>query len=109
MGWFNNWIEKHFKQHGYKQVQCDKYGAVYVKYNKNDNYNSVISILHKNNGNHLVQCYDENIITASVDGKPVFVNSGDGISTSLLFWIWLKYKWLFHKYNWKRMQNYYDS
>ena len=109
MGWFNNWIDKHFEKQGYKLIRCDKYGACYTKYVKEYNYNSVIHILQKNSGNHFVQCYDENVITASVDNKTVFVNSVDGISTSLLFWIWLKYKWLSHKYDWKRMQNYYDS
>ena len=103
MDCFNNWIDKHFEKQGYKLVRCDKYGARYTKYVKEYNYNSVIDILPKNSGNHIVQCYDENVITASVDNKTVFVNSVDGIYTSLLFWIWLKYKWLSHKYNWKRM------
>lgn len=107
MSQFNNWIDKHFEKQGYKLVRCDKYGARYTKYVKEYNYNSVIHILQKNSGNHIVQCYDENVITASVDNKTVFVNSVDGIYTSLLFWIWLKYKWLSHKYNWKRMQNCY--
>ena len=91
MDWFNNWIDKHFEKQGYKLVRCDKY-----------------HILQKNSGNHIVQCYDENVITASIDNKTVFVNSVDGIYTSLLFWIWLKYEWLSHKYDWKRMQNHYD-
>ena len=108
MSWFNNWIDKHFEKQGYKLVQCDKYGARYTKYVEKYKYNSAIHILQKNNGNHIVQCYDENVITASIDNKAVFVNSVDGIYTSLLFWIWLKYKWLSYKYNWKRMQNYYD-
>ena len=85
MDCFNNWIDKHFEKQGYKLVRCDKYGARYTKYVKEYNYNSVIHILQKNSGNHIVQCYDENVITASVDNKTVFVNSVDGIYTSLLF------------------------
>lgn len=103
MSWYNNWIDKHFEKQGYKLVRCDKYGARYTRYVKGYNYNSVIHILQKNNGNHIVQCYDENVITASIDNKAVFVNSVDGLYTSLLFWVWLKYKWLSHKYNWKKM------
>ena len=103
MDCFDNWVDKPFEKQGYKIGRCDKYGARYTKYVKEYNYNSVIHILQKNSGNHSVQCYDENVITTSVDNKTVFVNSVDSIYTSLLFWIWLKYQWLSHKYNWKRM------
>ena len=110
MGWFNNWIDKHFEKQGYKLVRCDKYGARYEKYVKEYNYNSAIHILQKNSGNHLVQCYDTQVLYAKPedDSKTKLVNQVDGIYTSLLFWIWLKYKYLSHKYSWKRMQNYYD-
>ena len=103
MSWFNNWIDKHFEKQGYKIKSCDKYGAYYEKYVKEYDYTSAIHIAQKNSGRHIVQCYDENVITASVDNKTVFVNSVDGLYTSLLFWAWLKYKWLSHKYNWKKM------
>lgn len=97
MGWINKGIDKHFEQKGFKIWFCDKYGACYIKFNKNPKYNNVIRILHRNNGIHLFQMGSEN------------ENAPNGIPISLLFWVWLKYKWLSHKYNWKRMQNYYDS
>ena len=110
MSWFNNWIDKHFEKQGYKIKSCDKYGACYEKYVKEYDYTSVIHIAQKNSGRHIVQCYDAQVLSAKTENssKTKFVNQVDGLYASLLFWAWLKYKWLSHKYNWKRMQNYYD-
>lgn len=105
MDWYNNWIDKHFEKQGYKLKSCDKYGAYYEKYVEDCDYTSAIHIGHKNSGNHLVQCYDTQVLYAKPEdgSKTKLVNQVDGISTSLLFWIWLKYKYLSHKYSWKRM------
>lgn len=105
MSWFNNWIDKHFEKQGYKIKSCDKYGACYEKYVKEYDYTSVIHIVQKNSGRHIVQCYDTQVLSAKTENssKTKLVNQVDGLYTSLLFWVWLKYKWLSHKYNWKRM------
>lgn len=105
MGWFNNWIDKHFEKQGYKIKSCDKYGACYEKYVKEYDYTSFIHIAQKNSGRHIVQCYDTQVLYAKAENssKTKLVNQVDGLYASLLFWAWLKYKWLSHKYNWKRM------
>ncbi len=110
MGWFNNWIDKHFEKQGYKIKSCDKYGACYEKYVKEYDYTSFIHIAQKNSGRHIVQCYDTQVLYAKAENssKTKLVNQVDGLYASLLFWAWLKYKWLSHKYSWKRMENYYD-
>ena len=105
MGWFNNWLDKHFEKQGYKIKSCDKYGACYEKYVKEYDYTSFIHIAQKNSGRHIVQCYDTQVLYAKAENssKTKLVNQVDGLYASLLFWAWLKYKWLSHKYNWKRM------
>ena len=105
MGWFNNWIDKHFEKQGYKIKSCDKYGACYEKYVKEYDYTSFIHIAQKNSGRHIVQCYDAQVLSAKTENssKTKFVNQVDGLYASLLFWAWLKYKYLSHKYSWKRM------
>lgn len=105
MSRFNNWIDKHFEKQGYKIKSCDKYGACYEKYVKEYDYTSVIHIIQKNSGRHIVQCYDTQVLSAKAENssKTKLVNQVDGLYTSLLFWAWLKYKWLSHKYGWKRM------
>ena len=105
MGWFNNWIDKHFEKQGYKIKSCDKYGACYEKYVKEYDYTSFIHIAQKNSGRHIVQCYDTQVLYAKAENssKTKLVNQVDGLYASLLFWAWLKYKWLSHKYGWKRM------
>lgn len=105
MSWFNNWIDKHFEEQGYKIKSCDKYGACYEKYVKEYDYTSFIHIAQKNSGRHIVQCYDTQVLYAKAENssKTKLVNQVDGLYASLLFWAWLKYKWLSHKYGWKRM------
>lgn len=105
MSWFNNWIDKHFEKQGYKIKSCDKYGACYEKYVKEYDYTSFIHIAQKNSGRHIVQCYDTQVLYAKAENssKTKLVNQVDGLYASLLFWAWLKYKYLSHKYNWKRM------
>ena len=105
MSWFNNWIDKHFEKQGYKIKSCDKYGACCEKYVKEYDYTSFIHIAQKNSGRHIVQCYDTQVLYAKAENssKTKLVNQVDGLYASLLFWAWLKYKWLSHKYNWKRM------
>ena len=105
MSWFNNWIDKHFEKQGYKIKSCDKYGACYEKYVKEYDYTSFIHIAQKNSGRHIVQCYDTQVLYAKAENssKTKLVNQVDGLYASLLFWAWLKYKYLSHKYSWKRM------
>lgn len=105
MGWYNNWIDKHFEKQGYKIKSCDKYGACYEKYVKEYDYTSVIRIVQKISGRHIIQCYDAQVLSVKTknSSKTGLVNQVDGLYTSLLFWGWLKYKWLSHKYSWKRM------
>ena len=104
MNWYNNWIDKHFEKQGYKLKSCYKYGACYEAYVKEYDYTSVIDIVHKNSGKHIVQCYDTQVLSAKTENssETELVNQVDGLYTSLLFWDRLKYKWLSHKYSWKK-------
>lgn len=57
---FNN-IDKKFAKIDFIKVQDDKYGVRYERHNSVYNYNQVIYIGHKENGNHIIMSYDKNL------------------------------------------------
>lgn len=55
-------IDEKFKEIGFKKVEEAKYGVVYKRYNKKYGHTHVIHLIHKNNGKHIVQSYDEKAV-----------------------------------------------
>lgn len=60
------------------------------------NYTSVLVILHKANGNHIVQCYDKEVLCNNGN----YLNQVDGISVGLIPLIHLKAVMMKRKYKW---------
>lgn len=57
-------IDEKFEEIGFKKIREDKYGVVYERYNNEYKYNQILDILHKANGNHIIQSYDETNTTS---------------------------------------------
>ena len=55
-------IDEKFKEIGFKKQEETKYGVVYKRYNKKYGYTHVIHLIHKHNGKHIVQSYDEKAV-----------------------------------------------
>ena len=58
----NKRIDEKFKEIGFKKSEETKYGVVYKRYNNKYGYTHVIHLLHKHNGKHIVQSYDEKAV-----------------------------------------------
>ena len=54
-------IDKKFEKIGFKKIEEDKYGVVYLRNNKEYKYTQVIHIAYKDSGNHIVQSYDRDV------------------------------------------------
>ena len=101
-----DYIDKQFAKHGYKLVSSDKFGAYYERKNSRFNYTSKLAIIAKNNGNHLIQCYDTQVVYGCPEknfDNYRLMNEVDGIDASLSFWIWLKFRQLKRKYKWNKV------
>lgn len=96
-----DYIDKQFAKHGYKLISSDKFGTYYEKKVDEFNYISELAIISKTNCKYLVQCYDRQVVYGypkkDSDNYRI-MNEVDGIDASLLFWIWLKFHQLKHKY-----------
>ena len=46
---------------GFKLVNDDKHSVTYERYNEDYNYTHVLTIVHKNNGRHIIQSYDKDL------------------------------------------------
>lgn len=58
----NKRIDEKFKDIGFKKSAETKYGVVYKRYNKKYGYTHIIHLIHKHNGKHIVQSYDEKAV-----------------------------------------------
>lgn len=58
----NKRIDEKFKDIGFKKSAETKYGVVYKRYNNKYEYTHVIYLIHKHNGKHIVQSYDEKAV-----------------------------------------------
>lgn len=52
-------VDEKFEEIGFHKVQDDDYGVYYERWNKDPSYTHVLAILHKANGRHIIQSYDE--------------------------------------------------
>ena len=92
---FSKNIDKKFKKIGFKKIRDDKYSVVYIRYNKENNYEQELSLLHKDNGNHIVQSCDPNLFDSKNIG-----NTCVGLNSYELKLIYKKLKqkkWLSNK------------
>ncbi len=89
-------IDKKIEKYGYHKTEENYFGAIYEKYVREYNYTSVIAIMRKASGKHIVQCYDKEVLNC--DGN--FVNSADGIAVGLLPILCFKVFLMKHKYKW---------
>ena len=62
-------IDKKFEKIVFLKVEDNKYGARYERKNEKYNYTQVLAILHKANGRHIVQSYDENLFDSKNIGN----------------------------------------
>lgn len=106
MGWLNNIADKKFEQKGYKLIQCNKNEITWEKYIPEHNYTRVLTIVYKLNKNHVIQCYDKQTIKTEYSNLH-YVNSVDSIEISLLFWLWVKYRYVSRKHKWNRKWDFY--
>lgn len=96
-----DYIDKQFAKHGYKFISSDRFGTYYEKKDNELNYISELAIIPKTSGKYIIQCYDAQIVYGYPEkdsNNYRIMNKVDGIDTSLLFWIWLKFHQLKYKY-----------
>lgn len=72
----------------------NKYGVYYERRNRNHNYTQVLCIIHKSNGNHLIQSYQKDV---NSDG----FNNVVGLNYKEMKLAMRKYKQMKRKYGWK--------
>lgn len=84
-------IDKLMEKRGFTVVEENKYGVTY-KRREPQNFNQIVCIMHKHNGEHLMQSYDEKVI----DGR----NEACGVEIPVLLLMWLKAKYMKFKYHW---------
>lgn len=54
-------IDKKFAEIGFVKVDENKYGATYHRYVAKFDYVQTLDLMHKENGRHIVQSYDNNL------------------------------------------------
>lgn len=58
MGLFFKTVDDKLEDLGFKKIKEDKYGAEYKRYNEQFRFTQKLDIMHKSDGNHIVQSYD---------------------------------------------------
>ena len=58
----NKHIDKKFKEIGFKKSDENKYSVIYKRDNNEYEYTHIIHLIHKQNGKHIVQSYDEKAV-----------------------------------------------
>lgn len=78
---------------GFEKIEESKFGASYRKENKEYNFTQRLDIVHKNNGNHIIQSYVEGTNSEGF-------NNCVGLSYPEIKSILKKYRELKRKYRW---------
>lgn len=78
---------------GFEKIEESKFGASYRKENKEYNFTQRLDIVHKNNGNHIIQSYVEGTNSEGF-------NNCVGLSYPEIKAILKKYRELKRKYRW---------
>lgn len=93
-------VDERFRELGFYKMKNedkeDKYGVSYIKeirLNDNNKYNHRLDIIHKANGNHLIQSYQEDV---NSDG----FNNMVGLNYKTTKLAMKKYRQLKRKYKW---------
>ena len=85
--------DKLLKRLGFEKIEENKFGASYRKENKEYNFTQRLDIVHKNNGNHIIQSYVEGV---NSDG----FNNCVGLTYPEMKAVMKKYRELKRKYRW---------
>lgn len=89
---FNN-IDKKLKKNNWIKGKEDSYGVTYRRYNDEFKYVQILAILHKKNGNHIIQSYQQEV---NSDG----FNNCVGLDYKDTKLALKKYRQLKRKYRW---------
>lgn len=84
-------IDKLMAKYGYSVLSENQHGVYYIK-KEPQHFNHIVCVIRKNNGNHIMQSYDEKVI----DGR----NEVCGVEIPVLFLMWMKAKQMKRKYHW---------
>lgn len=85
--------DKEMEKLGFEKIEESKFGASYRKENKEYNFTQRLDIVHKNNGNHIIQSYVEGTNSEGF-------NNCVGLSYPERKSILKKYRELKRKYRW---------
>lgn len=85
--------DKEMEKLGFEKIEESKFGASYRKENKEYNFTQRLDIVHKNNGNHIIQSYVEGTNSEGF-------NNCVGLSYPEIKSILKKYRELKRKYRW---------
>lgn len=55
-------VDEKLKDIGFTKIKDDNYAVIYERSLKKYNYTQVLTIIHKNNGKHIIQSYDKDLI-----------------------------------------------
>ena len=55
-------VDDRIAELGFKQTSCNKHGATYIRLK--DGFTHKVALLHKTNGQHILQSYDPNLSDA---------------------------------------------
>lgn len=61
--------DKKLEEIGFKKVREDKWAVVYERYNDIDKYMQVLTIVHKTDGNSIIQSYDKDTFDKHFKGN----------------------------------------
>lgn len=86
-------VDRKMERLGFEKIEESKFGASYRKENKEYNFTQRLDIVHKNNGNHIIQSYVEGTNSEGF-------NNCVGLSYPEIKAILKKYRELKRKYRW---------
>lgn len=89
-----NRLDKQFEKIGFTKDEENEYGVHYRRHNEEHDYIQAISIVHKANGNHLIQSYEKEVNTDKF-------NNVVGLNYHEMKLLMKKYRQMKRKYHWK--------
>ena len=63
--------DKKLEEIGFKKVKEDKWAVVYERYNDTYNYMQVLTVIHRTDGNSIIQSYDKDTFDKRFKGHIV--------------------------------------
>ena len=91
-------IDNFMKKRGFVKITEDRFGVYYERHDERYHFNHVVCVLHKKSGEHIMQSYDSKTLKINND----YINEGCGVEIPVLLAMWIKAKWMSHKYHWRK-------